>query len=752
MSLLLENHLIDLSSNEKECATDNPCWELLSCPKVLCPAHGRENAECWLIPRTHCGNFLGEDFFRKLASCLSCAYFKLKGEQYPRGWNHFLSDQMHKYNLKALERIYQKEESFVEILNRIPDGLFTTDQEWRITYFNPAAEKITGFSAYDAVGMYCRDVFKNSICESDCALKRAVAEGNDIHNREYTITNIDGKNVPIICSTSAFQDSSDRITGGIEIFKDISEIKRLQEEIVRRERKYRRVFEGSHDMIYTTNQQGDILDMNQAGIEMLGFPDKESLLASVAAADMYRVPEDREKFLEIINRTGFTKDYEVEFKRRNGVPLQVLLSSRRYENMETGDVEYEGIIKDITHRKHIEEVIRQRNRELSILNSVAVALNNSMDLDHILKVTLKNVLSALQIDCGGLFLINRDEKSVSLQARTGLPKEAGTREKDIVFKDEELKIDLIDRKVRLAPKSTFPSFQMRYRSADGENVPWLSCFLITFKGQGVGFFGLDIPNGRELDRHEVHLLGSLGNFLGGAIENARLMKTIRMHRQELRRLTEKLFQSQEEERRRIARELHDEAGQSLTAVKLSLDRLEEKHANGNAQIQTEIEAIRKMVRRTSSEIRRLSYHLHPTLLIDLGLEPALNLYFKETRLHSGLDIEFNMVGFDKRLDPDTETVFYRFTQETLNNVLKHSGAEKFWLSIIKSYPGIIFVAEDDGVGFDTNIVGKDKRSLGLLGMRERASLLGGTFQLRSSPGRGTRIRINIPFGEEDNHE
>ena len=427
MSLLLENHLIDLSPKEKRCAGGNLCWQLLSCPKVLCPAHGRENVECWLIPRTHCGNFLGEDFFRKLASCLECAYFKLKGEEYPRGWNYFLSDQMHKYNLKALERIYQKEESFVEILNRIPDGLFTTDQEWRITYFNPAAEKITGFSAYDAVGMYCRDVFKNSICESDCALKRAVAEGNDIHNREYTITNIDGEKVPIICSTSAFQDSSDRITGGIEIFKDISEIKRLQEEVVRREKKYRRVFEGSHDMIYTTNQQGDILDMNQAGIEMLGFPNKESLLASVAARDMYKNPLDREKFLEIINRTGFTKDYEVEFKKRNGETLQVLLSSRRYENAETGDVEYEGIIKDITHRKHIEEVIRQRNRELSILNSVAVALNNSMDLDHILKVTLKNVLSALQIDCGGLFLINRDEKSVSLQARTGLPKEAGTR-------------------------------------------------------------------------------------------------------------------------------------------------------------------------------------------------------------------------------------------------------------------------------------------------------------------------------------
>ena len=217
-------------------------------------------------------------------------------------------------------------------------------------------------------------------------------------------------------------------------------------------------------------------------------------------------------------------------------------------------------------------------------------------------------------------------------------------------------------------------------------------------------------------------------------------------------LTEKLFQSQEEERRRIARELHDEAGQSLTAIKLGLDRLEENHSPNDALLKEEIGEIRKMIKRTSSEIRRLSYHLHPTLLIDLGLEPALDLYFKEIENHSSLDIEFNMVGFDHRLVPDIETVLYRFSQEALTNALKHSGAETFVLSIIKSYPRIIFQAEDDGVGFDTQIVGQDKRSLGIIGMRERATLLGGTFQLRSLPGQGTRIRIEIPYSEESNHE
>jgi signal transduction histidine kinase len=335
--------------------------------------------------------------------------------------------------------------------------------------------------------------------------------------------------------------------------------------------------------------------------------------------------------------------------------------------------------------------------------------------------------------------------------KTGLPDQSPRQDEGIVFKDTKLGRHLVERKGSLKPKPNFPSFQISYKTENGETIEWLSCFLITFKGRGVGFFGFDIPGERHLNQHEIHLLGSLGNFLGGAIENAQLMETVRMHRQELRRLTEKLFQSQEEERRRIARELHDEAGQSLTAVKLGLDRLEENHAADDAHIREEIGEIRKMITRTSTEIRRLSYRLHPTLLVDLGLEPALNLYFKEIENHSNLRIEFSMVGFDQRLDPDTETVFYRFSQETLTNALRHSGAENFRLSIIKSYPNIIFLAEDDGRGFNSHIIGKDTRSLGLLGMRERASLLGGTFQLRSSPGMGTRIRINVPFEEERNH-
>ncbi len=751
MNSLLEDHLVKLALDKGRTEVRRSCWQALSCAKVLCPAHGKLSMDCWLIPKTHCANFIEEGFFQKLSSCLTCAYFKQQGEQHPKGWNYFLSDQIHKYNTKALERIYQKEESFVEILNRIPDGLFTTDHEYRITYFNPAAEKITGFSAYDAVGMYCKDVFKNSVCESDCALKRAIAEGRNILNREYSITTIENTEKPIICSTSVFRDGSGKVAGGLEIFKNISELKRLQEELAKREKKFRRIFEGSHDMIYTTNLKGSLLDVNQAGVDMLGYRSKQDLLQIGSAANFYRRAKDRDKFIELINRKGFVKDYEVEFKRQDGTPVHALISSRRYQNSETGDVELEGIIKDITHRKRTEEALEQRNRELSILNSIAVALNHNMALNLILEETLKNVLKVLELDRGAIFLIDHERKQTEVIAKFGFQVDCADNTQAVIFKDPLLSKSLVDDEIVLKPEPIFPIFKVRFELVAQKFSPWLTCFLITFKGKGVGFLGLDIPAARKLSQYEFHLMGSLGNFLGGAIVNAQMRATIRRNRQELRRLTGKLFQSQEEERRRIARELHDESGQSLTAVKLALERLEQNVPSPDKRLRQEIGKIIMMVRRTSSEIRHLSYHLHPTLLSDLGLEPALDLYFKEIKNHTGHNIEFSMVGFDHRLDVDMETVFYRFSQEALTNALKHSNSDTFRLSIIKSYPKLIFRAADDGIGFDTQIIGTDKRNLGLLGMRERTSLLGGTFQLHSKPGEGTRIRIEIPYAESLSH-
>ena len=742
MSLLHEKHPANLILQEGQ-----QCWQFFNCFKVLCDAHSNENIDCWLIPQTHCRNYIFDDFFEKISICLSCEYFKQKGSRHPQGHDFFIAEQLRNFNKKAFEQQFQKEESFVEILNRIPDGLFTFDKDWRIIYFNPAAEEITGFYAEDAVGMYCDDVFKMTGTGSGNVLRQAINDGVDVHNREYEITDIGGRKIPVICSTSAFRNEHGEVMGGLEIFKDITELKILQEEIVKREKKYRRIFEGSHDMIYTSTLEGDILDVNQAGVDMMRYPNKDELLKPGQANRLYKNIKDRKKFIGRINRDGYVKDYEVDFCRFDESPIHALVSSRRYENPKTGGVEYEGIIKDITRRKQAEDIIQLRNQELSILNSIAVVLNFTMDLDHILKVTLERVRKILSVRKGGIFLFDDEGNTPTMRVGYCLPEATQENPAQIEFKDIMLMEYLVQKKAELEPEASFPSFQVRY-TAGGEPSLWLTCYLITSKRKTVGFFGFESTKSKILSIQELHLLGSLGNLLGNAIENAKLMETIRQHRYELRRLTEKLFQGQEEERRRIARELHDEAGQSLTAVKLGLDRLEQKVPVENIALHNDLKDIRTMLVRTSSEIRRLSYKLHPTLLSDLGLEPALKLYFKEIRDHSNLDIHFNMIGFDKRMDKDLETALYRFSQEALTNTLKHSGAEIFNCKIIKSYPNLIFTAEDDGIGFDGKIENQDKRSLGLIGMRERTLLLGGAFQLKGRPGEGVRIRIEIPLPEE----
>jgi PAS domain S-box-containing protein len=742
VSLLHEKHPANLILQEGQ-----QCWQFFNCFKVLCDAHNNENIDCWLIPQTHCRNYIFDDYFEKISICLSCEYFKQKGSRHPQGHDFFIAEQLRNFNKKAFEQQFQKEESFVEILNRIPDGLFTFDKDWRIIYFNPAAEEITGFYAEDAVGMYCDDVFKITGTGSGNVLRQAINEGVDVHNREYEITDIGGRKIPVICSTSAFRNERGEVMGGLEIFKDITELKILQEEIVKREKKYRRIFEGSHDAIYTSTLEGNILDVNPAGVDMLGYPSKDELLQVGRANQLYKNIRDREKFIGLMNRDGYVKDFEVDFRRYDGAPIHALVSSRRYENPKTGGVEYEGIIKDITRRKQAEEIIQLRNQELSILNSIAVVLNFTMDLDHILMVTLERVRKILSVRKGGIFLFDDEGNTPTMRVGYCLPEATQENPAQIEFKDIMLMEYLVQKKAELEPEASFPSFQVRY-TAGGEPSLWLTCYLITSKRKTVGFFGFESTKSKILSIQELHLLGSLGNLLGNAIENAKLMETIRQHRYELRRLTEKLFQGQEEERRRIARELHDEAGQSLTAVKLGLDRLEQKVPVENIALHNDLKDIRTMLVRTSSEIRRLSYKLHPTLLSDLGLEPALKLYFKEIRDHSNLDIHFNMIGFDKRMDKDLETALYRFSQEALTNTLKHSGAEIFNCKIIKSYTNLIFTAEDDGIGFDGKIENQDKRSLGLIGMRERTLLLGGAFQLKGRPGEGVRIRIEIPLPEE----
>jgi PAS domain S-box-containing protein len=522
---------------------------------------------------------------------------------------------------------------------------------------------------------------------------------------------------------------------------------KLKDDLEIAERKYRRLFEGSKDLIFITFTDGRFKEVNQACVDILRYSSKEELYSLGSVEKVYDKTTHWKVFKRQIDRDGFVKDFEALFRRKDGKRLHCLLSGNAVRSKHGEIIGYQGIAKDITARTDATRNFYQRHRELWVLNSVAFAMNQTQDLDAILMTALERALKALNLTSGGIFLIDYDKSAFVLTAQQGFPRNAAKKNNQIQLLDETLMSSLLQKELILTPEPIFPPFGAKLKG-ENNNLIQLVCFLITAKERASGFLALDVPPDKDLTTgQDFHLLGSLGNFLGGAIENNRLAQTIVRHREELKGLTARLFHSQEIERRRIARELHDEVGQALTGINFTLETIEKVAANEPDRLTSHISEIKKQINRTYQEMRRLSHRLHPALLSDLGLEPALDAYLKNISERSGLPIEFKMTGFGKRVNLDIESVLYRLAQEALTNTLKHARATWCKLSIIKSYPNIIFLVQDDGIGFDAEKFRGSTPTLGLLSMRERAAMLGGNFTLHTSKGAGVRIRIEIPIKE-----
>ena len=638
--------------------------------------------------------------------------------------------------------------SLRQILDALPDGLFTMDKKGYVTYFNAMAERITGLAASDAIGLHCRKIFKSTIYESSSIPQKGEENSKNGYNREFRATRWDGKEIYIISSISVLRDHRGKVVGGLEVFRDLASRKALEDDLRASEKKYRRIFETSKDMVFITTKDGLFEDVNQAGVDLLGYESKEDLLSLSSSEMTYANPMHRKVLQKEMERYGYVKDFEAPFKKKDGTPLHCLVSGNAIRDGKGEIVGYEGIIKDITARMDAVRDLQKRHQELSLLNSVALVMNMTQNLDDILLTALKKVLEVLNLNSGGIFLINHENAALALRVRQGLPEWAAGDTGQIRLHDHLLLQSLLKKDFVLTPKSTFLPFKAAMTEKNGTGALELSCFLITAKEKASGFIALDLPPHKDLTRHDLHLLGSLGNFLGGAIENSHLLQTIQEHREELKELTAKLFHSQEFERKRLARELHDDAGQALTGINFSLETITKRLPPELHEIKELFLETKEQINRTYQGMRRLSHRLHPALLTDLGLAPALDAYLTHISKHCGLKIEFQMVGFDKRLDPDIETVLYRISQEALTNTLKHAHAKQFKLSMIRSYPNIIFLAEDDGCGFDAGRLNKRRTALGLVSMRERAAMVGGSFAMHTAPGEGTRIRIEISIKDE----
>jgi len=231
----------------------------------------------------------------------------------------------------------------------------------------------------------------------------------------------------------------------------------------------------------------------------------------------------------------------------------------------------------------------------------------------------------------------------------------------------------------------------------------------------------------------------------------RLNRELEHSHERLRGLSRKLLEVQEEERGRLARDLHDDIGQALTALKIQLESLPRPGAE--AALRTRIDECVETTRHTLERVRQLSLSLRPPQLDDLGLAAALRSHLDRQARVAGLASHFDSLEAPQEIAPETETACFRVAQEAINNVLRHARARNLWLRLSMAGGRLALSVRDDGRGFDVESVRRRDRvaaSLGLVGMEERTALVGGSFELRSTLGQGTVMLATFPLARADN--
>ena len=229
-----------------------------------------------------------------------------------------------------------------------------------------------------------------------------------------------------------------------------------------------------------------------------------------------------------------------------------------------------------------------------------------------------------------------------------------------------------------------------------------------------------------------------------------LLKKSRELQEELRQLSRQLLSAQEEERKKISRELHDVIAQTLTGINVRLAALKTDSTVSNKELQGRISSTQELVEKSVDIVHRFARELRPSVLDDLGLIPALQSFMTSYMEDTGIRVTLKAFAGIEQADGTTRTVLYRIAQEALTNVARHAKASQADLSIQNLDGGICMEITDNGCGFAVAGKGSAEKNnrLGLLGMRERVEMIGGTFCIKSAPGKGTTIRVEIPAAVE----
>jgi len=546
-----------------------------------------------------------------------------------------------------------------------------------------------------------------------------------------------GERLPV--EVNARRIEYDGVPAILSASRDIRARKRAEEELRRQterleiaEAQYRNIFENAVEGIFQSTVDGRYLNVNSAMARIFGYASPEDMVTSVGndiAHKVYADPRHRAEFIRQLADRGVVRDFVAPNRRKDGALIWVNSNARAVHDADGRVLYYEGFVEDITERKHIEMALRYSETRYRILMEQAAA-----------GITVINAqgkfVDANSLACAMLGYSHNE----LLQKSVG----------DILAPGSLEQIPIPFTTMREGKTVTLERIMQRQ---DGAQFPVEVRMRMLPDNTFHGIFH-DISERKRLEAQVQAMLETQRKW------NADLEANVRAKTSELQRLSElrdqllrQIITTQEEEHRRVARELHDDTSQALTALIANLAVVQNLPP---AKLKGQLSEIKAAVVEILKGVNQIVLDLRPTLLDDYGLMPALSWYANK-RLGPGLRVELDTPEPELRLPPIIETTLFRVGQEAIANVAKHARATclRMRLGYDVANASITLQVADDGCGFAPAQVkqqkDQDRPRLGLLGMHERMQLIGGQLHIGSEPGKGTLITATVTL-ESGNQE
>jgi len=492
------------------------------------------------------------------------------------------------------------------------------------------------------------------------------------------------------------------------VCRDISERKQAEEALKESETKYRAFFQLSNDVILFADRDGNILDINPRAEQLTGYPQSDLLKMNVFQHLI--VQEDQPVIRQVLRDIfeGQPRTYEERWRTRDGKIIYFEGSSVTGVSQDGEVLSSDCTLRDITDRKLAENALLESQQLLQLVLAtlpVGVAV-----IDRAGDILLSNVAS--KIIWGDMLIVSGRRRWAQTKGSWhDSGKSIGPTEWASARALSEGKTslnELIDIETYDGQRKTIQNSAAPIRNAEGAIV-------------GAVFVNEDVT------------------------ERVRAEEALRESAVRLQHLSHRLLAVQEEERRHLARELHDEFGQLLASITVQLHAA--RSAAGEAA-QSILEECMALLQRAGAQVRSLALELRPAMLDTAGLDSTLRWLAEQHRQRTGVAVD--VVGHLNDVPGNQAIAGFRMVQEALTNVVRHARAQHIWIELSQADGTVKLVVRDDGVGFDvtkTLAQAAARGHLGLLGMKERAQILGGSLEVDSEPGRGTRLRISLPVPE-----